>query len=197
MNVLLIGLIPSPLKPIVEADDCNVLETDAPISVAYLRTHSVDFVVSYRYRHIIKKDTIDYMKGHIINLHISLLPWNRGADPNLWSFLEDTPKGITVHYIDTGIDTGDIIVQQHIMFDLEHETLSTSYQKLNEKIIQLFSEYWRLITRGKIIPKRQPPGGTFHRSDDKYRFQHLLEKKGWRTPVKDLRGRALEVKKRV
>ena len=190
MNVLILGVIPSPLKPIVEGSDCNVLITDQKITVGFLRTHAVDFAVSYRYRHIIKKDIIDYLNGQIINLHISFLPWNRGADPNLWSFLENTPKGVTIHYIDEGIDTGDIIVQQTVGFDLEHDTLATSYFKLNEAIIQLFSDSWFLIKEGKIGGKRQPSGGTFHRESDKERYQLLISKKGWETPVKDLIGRA-------
>ena len=196
MNVLLLGVMPSPLKSIVETGNCNVLETDKVISVDYLRINSIDFVVSYRYRHIIKRNVLECMKDRIINLHISLLPWNRGADPNLWSFLEDTPKGITIHYMDEGIDTGDIIAQQRVEFDMEHETLSSSYHKLNEKIIQLFSKNWPLITKGKVTPQNQPLGGTVHLTADKYRFQHFLDKNGWDTPVKELIGQAFEIKRR-
>jgi methionyl-tRNA formyltransferase len=190
MNVLLLGIKPSPLVPIVKASRCKVFEADMPISTEYLHNNSVDFVVSYRYRHIIKKNVVEYLKNKIINLHISLLPWNRGADPNLWSFLEDTPKGVTIHHIDEGIDTGDIIAQRSVVFELEHETLATSYFKLNHDIIHLFSEKWPLIKKGKMNSKRQAAGGTFHRSFDKNRFQYLLEEKGWNTPVKELIGQA-------
>lgn len=194
MNVLLLGVIPSPLKPIVERSNCCVLETNKTISVNFLSAHLIDFVVSYRYRHIIRKDIIDYLKGQIINLHISFLPYNRGADPNLWSFLEDTPKGVTIHFIDTGIDTGDIIAQHPVIFDSEQETLSTSYQKLDQSIIQLFSDWWPLIKEGKMVPKKQTHKGTYHRAAEKERFQHLLERKGWATPVKELIGKALEMR---
>jgi len=34
------------------------------------------------------------------------------ADPNVWSFIEKTPKGVSIHYLDAGIDTGDIIAQK-------------------------------------------------------------------------------------
>jgi len=192
MNVLILGVAPSPLKPIVEGSNCNAFETEEKIAVDFLRTHAVDFVVSYRYRHIIKKDIIDYLNSKLINLHISLLPWNRGADPNLWSFLEDTPKGVTIHYIDPGVDTGDIIVQRPIEFDGEHDTLTTSYLKLNELIIQLFSDSWPLIKERKMVAKRQPAGGTFHRTADKERYQYLLREKGWDTPVKNLVGRGID-----
>jgi methionyl-tRNA formyltransferase len=58
MNVLILGVIPSPLKRIIEDSNCNVAETDQKIGVEFLRTYAVDFVVSYRYRHIITKDTV-------------------------------------------------------------------------------------------------------------------------------------------
>jgi methionyl-tRNA formyltransferase len=191
MNVLLLGVTPSPLRPIVEKTNCTALELGETISVDFLRMRSVDFVVSYRYQHIISKDIIEYLKGQIINLHISLLPWNRGADPNLWSFLEDTPKGVSIHFIDPGIDTGDIIAQRSVGFDVEQETLETSYMKLNETIIRLFFDSWPLIKEGRIVSKRQPPGGTYHRTADKERYHPLLKEKGWATPVKELIGRAL------
>lgn len=63
-----------------------------------------DFIITYSYKYIIKGGVIDLMKGKIINLHISLLPWNKGADPK-WSFLEDTPKGVTIHLIDRDVNT--------------------------------------------------------------------------------------------
>ena len=194
MNVLLLGVMPSPLEPILRKNNCHVLATEKVVSAQHLHAHTIDFVVSYRYRHIVKRDVLKAVMGRIINLHISLLPWNRGADPNLWSFLEDTPKGVTVHFMDEGIDTGDIIVQQHVKFDLEQETLATSYSKLNERIIQLFSDHWPQVVKGKMAAQKQPPGGTFHRTNDKYAFQHFLEEKGWHTPVKELVGKALSRK---
>ena len=99
-----------------------------------------DFIISFSYRHIIKKDIIDKFINKIINLHISLLPYNRGADPNLWSYLENTPKGVTIHYIDGGLDTGDIIVQKEVQDNVETDTLKTSYDRLINEIVMLFND---------------------------------------------------------
>jgi methionyl-tRNA formyltransferase len=71
----------------------------------------VDFVVSFGYRHIISARYINALHGRLINIHISLLPWNRGADPNFWSWFDRTPKGVTIHAIDAGVDTGDVLAQ--------------------------------------------------------------------------------------
>jgi methionyl-tRNA formyltransferase len=191
MKVLLLGTTPSPLKLILESNRCSVIEQSDPIDLEFLKKSGVEFAVSYRFRHIIRETVIKYLRGNIINLHISLLPWNRGADPNLWSFLENTPKGVTIHYVDSGIDTGDIIVQKELFFNENRETLGSSYEKLNREIIFLFEKTWPLIMQGKSPRNGQPPGGTFHRTRDKNVYEKLIIEKGWNTTVKDLIGKAL------
>jgi len=190
MNVLVVGKMPSPVTLIIRDNGCRVSEWAAPINVEYLKGNSIDFLVSYGYRHIIQKPVIEHLQGRIVNLHISLLPWNRGADPNLWSFLEDTPKGVTIHYVDEGLDTGDIIAQKELFFDEEYETLATTYEKLNDSIVELFREYWPKIMGGQVQGLKQPVSGSFHRLEDKHRFEHLLAEKGWNTPVKEIVAKA-------
>jgi methionyl-tRNA formyltransferase len=192
MNVLLLGPKRSPITSTILETGCKVIECSDKIDVSFLEKNKVQFVVSYRYRYIIKPLVLKFLKGNAINLHISLLPWNRGADPNLWSFLENTPKGVTIHYIDEGLDTGDIIAQKEIFFDEEQETLATTYNKLNEEIIRLFQEQWPLILEGKAARKKQPPGGSFHKLSDKKEYEYLLREKGWDTLVKNLKGKALK-----
>lgn len=189
MKVLSLGNKPSPLKSILEKNNCKVIEGTDPIDLDFLNSFKVDFAVSYRFRHIIRKPIIEQLSGNIINLHISLLPWNRGADPNLWSFLENTPKGVTIHYIDDGIDTGDIIAQKELFFDENKETLDSSYERLNHEVVELFEKNWPLIMHGKSPRHRQPPGGTFHKTRDRKPFEYLLNDLSWNTPVKQLIGK--------
>jgi len=59
---------------------CEVWHTDEKIK----STVGYDLVISYGYRHILKKEIIESSKAPIVNLHISYLPWNRGAHPNFW-----------------------------------------------------------------------------------------------------------------
>ena len=149
----------------------------------------VDFLISYGYRYILPDDVLAQFFQKAINIHISFLPWNKGADPNLWSFLEDTPKGVTIHYIDSGIDTGDIILQTETSFSTE-DTLKTSYLKLSEIAEQLLKKNWVDICQGKITAFPQPSGGSNHRLKDKSKYEHLLVH-GWDTSVRDLIGKAL------
>lgn len=119
-------------------------------------------VVSYNYVHIIPANIIELLPHRIINLHISFLPYNRGFAPNFWSFWENTKKGVTIHEIDEGLDTGAIISQKELFFDERKETLATSYDKLQEEIVKLFKENWQKILKGDyetFLPKIK---GTYH-----------------------------------
>ena len=75
-----------------------------------------DLIISFGYCKIINRSILDRIKCPIINLHISYLPFNRGAHPNFWSFFDNTPSGVTIHLIDEGIDTGPIIYQKIVKF---------------------------------------------------------------------------------
>ena len=132
----------SSITPVIRKTGCEVIESLDPVDRVLLEKNHINFIVSFGCRHIIKKSVLEYLPDRVINLHISYLPWNRGADPNLWSFLEDTPKGVSIHYIDEGIDTGDIIIQKRVSLDEDSETLATSYNKLEMSIIDLFKEIW-------------------------------------------------------
>jgi len=129
----------------------------------------------------------------VVNLHISYLPWNRGADPNLWSFLEKTPSGVTIHQIDQGIDTGPIYAQAQIDQNLKTGTLATSYEKLVDEIGKLFFRILPKILSQEIQPKAQVTGGSFHKTKDKQKYLNLLHL-GWDTPLRDIWGAACSSK---
>jgi methionyl-tRNA formyltransferase len=99
---------------------------------------------------------------------------------------------VTIHYVDEGLDTGAVISQKEVVFNQEIETLASTYKKLSDEIISLFEEKWPLIIAGKIQHRKQPSGGSFHKLSDKQVCEHLLNAKGWNTPVKELIGKAKE-----
>lgn len=134
-----------------------------------------DLIISYNYKKIVHKDVIDLMDGRIINLHISLLPWNRGFSPNVWSFLDGTPKGVTIHQLDEGLDTGDIIWQEELTFNEEQETFVTSYQKLHERIVSLFKEHWNELCSGSYRVFSQTGDGSYHSLKDLQELCELME----------------------
>ena len=188
MNILLLGPYRKDLIDFLSSLGDRVTNTEAPLAGDSECLFNSDFIVSYGYRHILKKDILDKFLNKAINFHISLLPWNRGADPNLWSFMEDTPKGVTIHYLDYGIDTGDILAQQEVKY-VPEDTLRTSYERLSKTIKELFRRVWPNIRLGKQKSIFQPKGGSYHRLSDRVAFEYLLTK-GWDTPVAGLIGKA-------
>lgn len=190
-SILLLGEIPETLISFFNNRTEKVLTTSNPVDPQFIMSNQVDFIVSYRYRHIIRPNIIALLPERIINLHISRLPWNRGADPNLWSFLENTPKGVTIHLVDAGLDTGDILIQKEYEFE-DHETLASTYDKLNRGILQLLLENWDTILKQELTPVPQDlNGGSMHRLKDKEPYLHLMAENGWDTPVGSLKGMAL------
>ena len=132
------------------------------LTVSMLRQLSPAFVISYNYRHIVSKEVIQYYQREIINLHISYLPWNRGSNPNVWSFITDTPKGITIHCIDEGLDSGDILIQKQVWFDEHRETFESTYDALNDLILLTLEENWDRIINHQIarIPQQEGIGSS-------------------------------------
>ena len=135
-----------------------------------VRSIAPSFVVSYNYGYIIPEKIIRSLGGRIINLHISYLPWNRGSDPNFWSFMEDTPKGVTIHQLTPGLDRGDILLQKELHFDEHIETFQTTYDRLNHEIVCLFQEDWDRIKGHMVIPKKQGGKGSYHKKRELARF---------------------------
>ena len=124
------------------------------------------FIISFNYRHMIPEEVLQLMPGKVINLHTSYLPYNRGSSPNFFSFVEDTPKGVTIHLMDRGLDTGDILCQKELFFEEDKETFASSYDKLIEAITELFKENWEAMKAGEISPIKQVGEGTYHRMKD-------------------------------
>lgn len=184
MRVLFLGPSESPLIPFLAEQD-EVTSTTEPIGLHPDATMDDDWIVSHGYRHILPAHIVEQMRGRAVNLHISLLPWNRGADPNLWSFIDRTPKGVTIHYIDEGVDTGLVVMQRYVS-PFAHDTLRTSYMRLQAAVEDLFREAWPSVREGRRRGYRQVEGGSYHSRADRERVQHLLTD-GWDTPVASLR----------
>jgi methionyl-tRNA formyltransferase len=184
VKILFLGPDTSPVLEYLRGAEAAVEAASEPVSVETLEQVEPDFVVSHGYRHLVRPDVLERVQDRVINLHISLLPWNRGADPNVWSLIEGTPRGVTIHYIDEGVDTGDVIAQREVVFE-EGATLRTSYETLQRELLDLFIENWPAIRDGRCPREKQEGDGTTHRISDLERIRHRLTR-GWDTPVSEL-----------
>ena len=187
MKILYLGNENSKILDFLKKDNNEIIVSDNKINIDLLKIDNIDFIISFGYRHIISRHVVEYFKKRAINLHISYLPWNRGADPNLWSFLENTPKGVSIHYIDEKLDNGDILVQRNITYKMD-DTLRTTYNRLIEAMENLFIAHWYDIINNNIVPQQQKVRGTYHSSKDKLSYLKYLSH-GWDTNVSTIIGK--------
>lgn len=144
----------------------NVYFYSDKIDINLLENLKPKLIISYNYKHIVPKNIIDYVGGNIINLHTSYLPWNKGSSPNIWSFIDDTPKGITIHKLVEKLDAGNIIAQKIIEFDENIDTLESSYNKLNTEIVNLLKDIYDDIISKNYIEIPQIGQGSYHTTKD-------------------------------
>jgi methionyl-tRNA formyltransferase len=131
------------------------------------------FGVSALFGYLLRPKTIALFPGGCVNLHPSLLPWNRGAHPNVWSIVDRTPAGVTLHHVDPGVDTGDIIAQRTVPVD-PVDTGATLYQRLEAACVDLFADTWPAIRAGTARRAQQPAdAGSTHRARDLARIDEI------------------------
>ena len=141
-----------------------VLQTQ-PLDASWCAQEQFDLTVSYTYRYILPKDVLKALGDNVVNLHNSLLPWNRGADPNIWSIVEGTPRGVTLHYMDENLDKG-YIISQEIVDDNENETLASSYENLDRAAKTLFKKSFKYYKYWPSLKKRCVGEGSYHSVKD-------------------------------
>ena len=132
-----------------------------PDGVPWVRACRPDLLVSVLFGYILKPDILSVPSLGAINIHPGYLPYNRGTFPNAWSIIEGTPAGTTIHFMDKGIDTGDIIAQREIPVTSVDTGISL-YERLMEASLNLFRETWPTMVKGQIPRKSQAPGGSYH-----------------------------------
>lgn len=113
-----------------------------------------ELIFSINYLFLLGDDIVNFPVNGCINFHGSLLPRYRGRSPHIWSIINnETKTGITAHYIDTGCDTGRIILQHEIPID--------AHQTGADILAQYEKEYPFLIERTmKLFFNKKIPAGT-------------------------------------
>jgi methionyl-tRNA formyltransferase len=122
-------------------------------------TETADWLISFGYRDVIPPEVLRVYENRAINLHISALPWNRGAHPNYWAWKDGTPHGVTLHFMTDKLDGGPMIAQRRLSFGSGF-TYRTSWMRLQMEAIALFMEYWpelRLMKHGSYHSKSDLP----------------------------------------
>lgn len=154
-------------------------------TLAAFREMDIDLIILAWWPYILKEKLIEIPRLGCLNFHPSYLPYNRGKNYNFWTIVEDVPFGVTLHFIDSGVDTGNLSFQRRIEKSWE-DTGETLYNKAQETIVQLFKDNFHRIKVGDIprIPQDLSQG-SFHKAkeldpasqidlDEKYTGRELL-----------------------
>jgi phosphoribosylglycinamide formyltransferase-1 len=96
--------------------DCHATREERDLVMAtWLEEHDVELVVLAGYMHLLTPPFLDRFPNRIVNVHPSLLPAFPGAhaiDDALAAGVAST--GVTVHYVDEGLDSGDVVAQEEV-----------------------------------------------------------------------------------
>ncbi len=144
--------------------DEHVLEGSAlgtSEGLAWLKAHRPEWLVSVFFGYILKPEALAVPANGAVNLHPASLPYNRGAFPNVWSIVDRTPAGVTLHFMETGVDMGDIIAQREVPVG-PVDTGASLYARLEEASLSLFQEAWPSILDKSFQRRPQPSGGSSH-----------------------------------
>jgi len=132
--------------------------------IDYMRDAEVDYIVLAWWPHIVKTPLFEIPRNGILNFHPSFLPHNRGKHYNFWTLVEGTPFGVTIHFIDEGVDTGDIVFQKEIPKTWE-DTGETLYHRAQKAMLDLFMESYPALVKGDLPRVAQDLSqGSFHRA---------------------------------
>lgn len=192
-KVLVLSAFPEDLSAEIKRLGDSVIcmsDTDEEITKKFIHKNDIDFVVCFGYGRILKKNVFSSVT--CINIHGGLLPYNRGPNPNLWAWINNTKKGVSIHYIDGGVDTGELIAQREIAFP-EPITLQTSFDHTVNECKQLFKQEWPKIRAGTAMKFNQIGIGSSHTLGSQRSIEKLLDEGGLDMPIEQFRKTALSV----
>lgn len=136
-------------------NNIDVLWTDninSPEFIDKMKKYDVDLFASMSFNQIFKPEMINLPRLKTINCHAGKLPFYRGRNILNWALINDEKEfGITVHYVDEGIDTGDIIQQK--TYEITDED---DYNSLLERAYigcaEILYKSIKLIQEGNVTP---------------------------------------------
>ena len=151
-------LTPSPVKVAAEEAGIPVYQPKTLRSEEFaelLGELAPDMIVVAAYGKILPENVINFPKYGCINVHGSLLPKYRGAAPIQRAILEgETETGVTIMYMDVGLDTGDMIAKVTVPIE-ETDNFETLHDKMAEAGAKLLVETLPAIEAGTAPREKQ------------------------------------------
>ena len=119
---------------------------------------SVDLVVSYLFWNLIREPLLSLGSIGCLNFHPAPLPDYRGVGGYNVAILEDVERwGVSCHFVDESLDTGDVVAVRRFDVDQESETAFSLDVKSQDHLLELFRDVVRRALDGEELP-REPQG---------------------------------------
>ena len=124
-------------------------DQNSPRAVAQLKQWSADLAI-FTGGNILRDEVLKVPRLGILNSHLALLPEIRGMSSPEWSLLCGAPLGITIHFMDSGIDTGPILLRREFAGADGCDSLADLRNKMIAEGIELIAEAVAGLDRGTI-----------------------------------------------
>jgi len=118
----------------------------------HLERKKIDYIILAGFMKILSPSFVKAYRFRILNIHPALLPNFPGAHAiqDAWEAKVKT-TGVTVHFVDEGVDTGPVILQRKIPVEAT-DTLETVEKKIHAVEYELYPEAINLVLKGKAKP---------------------------------------------
>ena len=150
---------PNPVKEAADKHGCAVLQTKLlkhPDALSFVADRSPDLLVLAFVTSFVPKDMIESARHGGINYHPSLLPKYRGGSAINWAVINgERETGVTIHFIDEGVDTGPILLQKKVPITPDDTVKTLYFKKLYPLGVAMLCEAVRLIRTGEAQPVAQ------------------------------------------
>ena len=123
----------------------------------WVKSLKPDVIVVFSMSQLLKENIFSIPKLGTINLHPSYLPDYRGPNPDFWQYYHmEMEPGVTVHYIDKGEDTGEIITQERVHIPLGTKSPERLDKLIGKVGVNLILEALGDLESGKVKTTIQP-----------------------------------------
>lgn len=129
-----------------------------------IRQTNADIAVVCSYNKKFPPELLKSVKGGIVNVHPSLLPDYRGANPYSNVIINDEKEtGITLHFMDENFDTGNMIAQKKVHIE-KNETMGTLFNRMNYLCAEFLSDFLKQYEENSQIETIPQPQGDFKKA---------------------------------
>ena len=123
--------------------------------ISTIKKYKCDLFVSMSFNQIFKSKIINLTKYKTINCHAGKLPFYRGRNILNWVLINDEKEfGITVHFVEEGIDTGDIILQKNFQI-VDQDNYKTLLEKAYIECANILYDAILLFKKGNVKAYKQ------------------------------------------